>query len=165
MAVLSREHQVRGVEILAPQGGHRIVAIGPGNGAIIALHLQTIEIVARDEVDHAAGCVCAVDHRAAVFQDLRSRQRDRRDHVGVLVEAPAVEDRQRATTAKTAQVQRCSADVAVAGLELVGFTNGRTDNAQRLDEVHRRLIAGLEVLFRRINFNWKRGGLRRAGDV
>src|SRR5690606_30895203 len=45
------------------------------------------------------------------------------------------------------------ADVAVACLELVRLAYRRTDNAQRLDEVHRRLVAGLEVVFLRINLN------------
>jgi hypothetical protein len=108
--------------VIADAGRDRRGALGGAafvGGAVIGRDFGALEILARDEVDHAADRVGAVDRRRAVEQDFDTLNGCRRNVVevdtavvarrGEVGHAPPIEQHQRRRGAQAAQVGRVEA--------------------------------------------------------
>ena len=138
--VAEAEQQVGGVAHPTVEGVEIVVAaVRAGHVAIVAADLQPAEVLAGDEVGHAADGVRAVGGRSAVLQHLDPADGRLRQEVGVgLVagEALAVQEHQGPLGAEAADVDGAAAVTALGvGRELVGVAQHRAGDGQGLDDV------------------------------
>ena len=168
MLIADADEQVRGVAHPAVVDVAIVVAVGPVDQTIACGRFQAFEVLAGDEVDHAADRVGAVGRRGAVLQHLDPADRGHRDEVGVgrpAREALTIDQDQGSGGAQTADVDRAAAATALrARRELVGITQSRADDRQRLDQLDHVRRAALLNLFLIEHGDRNCGVLGRAGD-
>ena len=170
MAIAAAQQQARAVigETVGQAGV--IVAVRPVDIGVAALQLEPVEILAGDEVDHAADGVGAVGGGRAVLEDFHPANGRLGQEVGVDEDRTrrgrhpaAVEQHQGPLGAQAAEVGAADAR-GLAGAELVGFTHRALHGRDRLDQVHRR---GRPLLLEFVGADdvHRQGGvLRRTGD-
>ncbi len=159
-----RPHEVDPVLAHAAQdGGTIVVAVGAVDVLVIGVHLEPDEVIASDEVDHAAGGFAAVGHRGAVLEDLGARQCDRRDVRRVLGHPATVHEDQRLVGTDAAQVVVDRTD-GRRPAEVVHLARRRAGNGQALGELERSGGATLLQRLGREDFDRQCSVDRRAPD-
>ncbi|MCW1776788.1 hypothetical protein NB693_20440 [Pantoea ananatis] len=132
-------------------------AVAAAGLAVVGRDFAALEVLAQDEVDHAADGVGAVHRRGADLQHFDVVDHVGRDRVDVVVlDAVAVDQDQRALLAQAAQGDGRGA-VAAAVVDLrVG--RGAGDAGQRLQQVAQGLLAALLDLLA-IDHGHRAGGI------
>src|SRR5690606_6133297 len=82
-AVAGHQHHVAALELLTPHRGDVVVAVRAVDELVVGAQLETIDVAAGDEVDHAADGVGAVGRRGARLQHFDARDRGGREAVDV----------------------------------------------------------------------------------
>ena len=163
MLVFGRPHEVDVVVADAAKDGKVVVAIRARDRLVLGADFEANEVIARDEVDHAAGGVGAVDHGRAVFQNFGAGQGGGRDVRGVLAHAAAVQQDKGLVGAEAAKVVLHRAGELGAG-EIVGFAGGGAGDRQALGELERGRRALFFKFFLREDLDGQSRVFRRALD-
>ena len=170
VAIAGGQQHARAVAGVAIGDAGVVLAVRTVDRRIASLDFQAVEVLAGDEVDHAADGVGAVGGGRAVLQHFDPADGGAGDQVGVHIDgagrgghAAAVEQHQGAFGAEAPEVGAAGAR-RLTGAELVGFTDDALHGGDRLHQVDGRGGALLLKFVIADDVDGQGGVFRRARD-